>query len=197
MRPMSRSTREIEVKLPFPSPREAADRLRGIGAVPVSARVFEDNIVWDDSDARLARDGRLLRLRTAGAHATLTFKGSPEAGSRYKVRAEEEIVVDDAGRARRFLEGLGFREVWRYQKYRTTFAWDGLEATVDETPIGCWVELEGDPRDIDRAAGALGFPPERYVTSSYGDLAREAASRTGRALRDVCVFDTSAPEHAP
>jgi adenylate cyclase class 2 len=194
---MPRSTREIEVKLPFPTANEASGRLREIGARPVSPRVFEDNLVLDDDERSLERAGRLLRLRTAGSTCTVTFKESPERETRYKVRGELEVQVDDPEAARGLLESLGFRPVWRYQKFRSTFSWEGIEATVDETPIGCWVELEGEPGSIDRAARALRFRPEEYVTSSYGDLAREEAVRTGRSLQDILVFGSAAEREEP
>ena len=41
---------------------------------------------------------------------------------------------------------------------------------IDKTPIGTVAEIEGRPRWIDRTARELGFPPERYITASYGTL---------------------------
>jgi adenylate cyclase class 2 len=59
---------------------------------------------------------------------------------------------------------------------------------VDETPIGCYVELEGDPQAIDRAAADLGFSPDRYVTATYRDLAEEHAAKSGRDVEGILVF---------
>ena len=39
-----------------------------------------------------------------------------------------------------------------------------------ETPIGVWLELEGEPEWIDRTAAQLGFTLQQYVTESYGGL---------------------------
>ena len=41
---------------------------------------------------------------------------------------------------------------------------------VDETPIGDFLEIEGDADGIHRAAAALGFAPADYVTDSYVTL---------------------------
>jgi len=41
---------------------------------------------------------------------------------------------------------------------------------VDETPIGAYMELEGNARWIDRTARQLGFAPAHYITASYGSL---------------------------
>ena len=42
--------------------------------------------------------------------------------------------------------------------------------TLDETPIGNFIELEGEPQWIDQTANELGFPESTYVTSSYATL---------------------------
>lgn len=168
---MPPSTREVEIKLPFDGAKSALEALRSIGASPSAPRGFEDNRVYDSDGGDLERQGRLLRLRVTGTGATLTFKAPVEEPSRHKVREEWETAVADADSAGRILEGLGYRVRWRYQKYRTTLTLPGIVATVDETPIGCWVELEGDGAAIDRCASELGFPPERYETGTYRDLA--------------------------
>lgn len=197
MRPMSRSTRETEIKLPFSAAEEAVERLLGIGARPVSLRVFEDNRVLDDERGSLALAGKLLRLRTAGGRSTLTVKSAAESGTRHKVRGEIEIDVEDPAVALRFLEILGYRVVWRYQKVRSTYALPEIEATVDETAIGCWVELEGDPAAIDRAAEALGFSPDRYVTATVRELAEAHAARSGREPGDLLLAAEAKPEVLP
>jgi len=194
MRAMSRSTREIEIKLPFATAEDAVLRLTAIGARPASGRVFEDNRILDDDGRSLSRAGKLLRVRTAGDRAVLTVKAPVESDTRHKVREEIEVDVEDAGASLRLLERLGFRTIWRYQKYRSTFTLPGLEATVDETPIGCFVELEGDPRAIDRTAADLGFPADRYVTATYRELAEEHAARSGRDVEGILVFLPEAEE---
>jgi adenylate cyclase class 2 len=69
------------------------------------------------------------------------------------------------------LARLGLGPVFRYEKFRTEYksGQDGT-ITVDETPIGLYLELEGQPPWIDRIAGELGFSEQQYVTKSYGAL---------------------------
>lgn len=173
MAPMRPSSRESEVKLRFPSAADALAALDRIGAVPVRAREFEDNLLYDLPGKPLGSSGRLLRLRRAGGRATLTYKAPVSGPTRHKVREEHESRVEDADALARILEGLGYAPVWRYQKYRSTFAVDDVEVTVDETPIGCWVEVEGPPERIDVVAASLGCGPDRFVTGTYFDLHRE------------------------
>jgi adenylate cyclase class 2 len=62
--------------------------------------------------------------------------------------------------------------VFRYEKYRTEFA-RGSEpglVTLDETPVGNFMELEGPARWIDHTAKVLGFSRDAYITDSYGKL---------------------------
>ncbi len=45
--------------------------------------------------------------------------------------------------------------------------------TLDETPIGVFLELEGAAEWIEQTRQRLGFTPKAYVRSSYAALYRE------------------------
>jgi len=79
------------------------------------------------------------------------------------------------------LARIGFQPVFRYQKYRTELSQPGKPglATIDETPVGVFIELEGEPAWIDGAARVLGFSAGDYVTASYGRLYRDWCERHG------------------
>lgn len=151
--------------------------LEAAGARPLGPRELEDDLVLDTADGRILRDGGLLRLRCRGDRYLLTLKGtSPEHGE-VKAMTEVETEVGDGIAMRRLLEGLGFGPATRYQKYRTAFSCPlpGCEAvalTLDETPVGDFLEIEGDPEDIHRCAEALGFIREDYETRSYLEINR-------------------------
>jgi len=185
---MERARREIEVKLLFESPDSARSSLERIGARVVHERTFEDNIVYDDDRGRLVAAGQLLRLRRWGGAATLTFKAPVEGRHRHKVREEHETAVERPEELERILLGLGFLPIYRYQKYRTLYALGALHACVDETPLGCFVELEGEPADIDRAASSMGLGPDDYVLATYRDLHEQHARSRGERPGDL-VFD--------
>jgi adenylate cyclase class 2 len=75
-------------------------------------------------------------------------------------------------RLSQILARLDFTPAFRYEKYRTEYQ-RGKEkgvATLDETPIGVWLELEGPPAWIDRNARRLGFTESNYSTASYYGL---------------------------
>lgn len=182
---MAMSRRETEIKLAFPSPEVARRTLDALGARQMQSRVYEDNVLYDLDHAPLTGSGRLLRLRRAGPVATLTFKGPVESGRRHKVRPEHEVRVEDAEKLVRILEGVGFAPVYRYQKYRTCFEHGGVDIALDETALGTFVELEGEPDAIDRVAAELGKGPKDYLLESYRELQEKAAEEQGLPLGDL------------
>jgi adenylate cyclase, class 2 len=186
----ARTHREIEVKIPVADLPGTLAKLRKLGAVS-EGRVFERNTLYDTPGGDLRRSGRLLRLRTeAPAPARGLRGGSSKAvitskvpalvrGSRYKEKLEREVQVRSAAKWPARLRALGFRPGFRYEKYRAAFRLASLHLDLDETPIGEFLELEGRPGEIDRAARALGFSPRDYIRGTYWDLFQ--AWRRGRA----------------
>jgi len=184
---MVSSHRENEIKLAFASPETAVTRLVAAGAVAVHPRSFEDNTLFDLADHPLTASGRLLRLRTFGGTSVLTFKAPVPGEHRHKVKLEHELVVPDADAMRAILLGIGFLPVYRYQKYRATYRLLGVEAAVDETAIGVFVELEGVEVDVDRAAAALGASPSDFIRATYRDLQEKDAAARGVAAGDMLI----------
>jgi len=188
-----RSMKEIEVKLPFDSARSARERIASLGADERTPRLFEDNIVYDRDDLSLKRGGIVLRLRTKGGRHLLTLKSPVEGRHVHKVRNEDETTVTDAEAMARVLGGLGFTPYWRYQKHRTVYTLGNLAICLDETPIGCYVELEGPPEEIDRVAQQLGFSEDDYIRETYRDLQEREAAARGVSPGDLLVEPESDP----
>src|SRR5262245_10806076 len=147
---------EVEIKLAFRSLDEALGALARLPAALEQERRFEHNDVFDTQDRALSRARRLLRLREVGGKGVLTYK-EPVAGEvGAKVRREIESDLDDPASMREILTRTGFRIVYRYQKYRSYYRWEDQESrqvlsiSVDETPIGVYVELEGPKPAIDK-----------------------------------------------
>lgn len=184
---MQGSTKEVEIKLPFDSPSAARERIAGLGAIERKARYFEDNVVFDRDDLALKRAGMVLRLRTVGDRALLTLKTPVEGQHRYKIRHENETTVGNADAMVGLLNRLGYTPYWRYQKYRTLYALGDLAICLDETAIGCFVELEGAPKLIDETATRLGFTQDQYVRDSYRTLQEARAQRDGGPSGDLLV----------
>jgi adenylate cyclase class 2 len=172
---------ETEIKLKVASVEAAREALARIGAQATRARHIEDNLLFDFEGKVLRGRGHVLRLRETPSGAVLTFKGPYRIEGGLKSREEIEAGSADGSALRAILNRLGFVPVFRYQKYRETFAWQGQEIVLDETPIGIFLEIEGDTPGIHAAATALGFAPSDYVTDSYAALFR-ASGGTGDML---------------
>jgi adenylate cyclase class 2 len=180
-------TREVEVKLRVEDPQGAAKLLFDHGFRVIHERAFESNVLFDTPERALRAERRLLRVREFGGVATFTYKGTPETG-RHKSREELETDVADAETLRLMLGRLGYLPVFRYEKYRTVYQQPGEAvglAVLDETPIGCWIELEGAPEWIDSNASRLGFTQEQYITESYGALWLSYCREHGIDLKDM------------
>ncbi len=188
---------EIEIKLKVD--KEKVSKILPDETCPVS-RVFEDDILYDFNDFRLTKNGYLLRLRSRfpvdasenidadNGEFVLTWKGPAEKEKTYKKREELEFDFKEKSAAERFVSSLGLTRIWRYQKYRNIYKTEGLVITLDSTPMGVFMELEGEPEFIDKYAAISGFSRDDYITGTYYDLWQEYR-KTNRDAPEVMVFD--------
>lgn len=161
---------ETEVKLPARDLSGVRERLAGIGARLRAAPHEESNDLYDDAEHRLSGSGRTVRLRLAAGRAILTYKGVSRFEDGARVREEREVEVSDAVEATGILEGLGLRRSFRYEKLREEWDCEGCIVALDETPIGNFVEIEGDPAGIRRLVSALGLDASEAIPYSYAEL---------------------------
>jgi adenylate cyclase, class 2 len=189
--------REIEIKLRIGDLSGVIRKIRRL-RTKCSGRVLEQNALFDTPDQDLRHSGRLLRVRTetpapsklipGGLALTVITSKIPapaSAGSRCKEKLERELVVRSLRARAPRMRLLGFQPGFRYEKYRTTFRLPGLHLDLDETPVGNFLELEGQPKAIDRAARAIGFSPRDYIRSTYWDLYSAYCRRRGRIPRNM------------
>lgn len=170
--------REIEIKIKLANVQATRRRLLELGFRLSHRRTLEDNTLFDTPDRSLRKDRSILRLRRYGPRWMVTYKGTPAEDSFYKSRVELETPVEKPQSIRAIFDALGFRPVFRYQKYRSRFVPSGTterraptrEVALDETPIGNFLELEGSRAWIDDVARQLGYSRNDYSTASYGAL---------------------------
>ena len=171
---------ETEIKLRWNGTAQEAWNLiqrHGYGiSVP---RTLESDQLFDLPSAALRQSDRILRLRkTTSAKGTtramVTYKG-PATRDGYKSREEIEFDVSDPGAFTLVLQRLGYQPVFRYEKFRTQLraAGDPGLLTVDETPIGIYLEIEGPESWIDSTAERVGLPKTQFLTASYAKLYRD------------------------
>ena len=183
---------ETEIKLGLRDAAHGRRLLRACGFRRIRRRVFESNVLYDTPAGELRNRGIVLRVRQVGAMALLTYKG-PATTGKYKTREEIEVRFSTAMELQEILGRIGYVPVFCYEKYRTEYqAPDRVGiATLDETPVGVFLELEGPPGWIDQAARDLGFSESDYITISYASLYAKDCSARG-ASPGCTVFPKTA-----
>jgi adenylate cyclase class 2 len=83
---------------------------------------------------------------------------------------ETETVLEDHDAMAEVFAQLGYDPVFRYEKFRTEWQSGDGKLVLDETPIGIWAELEGQPEWIDEMLQRLGVATDQCSTDSYGKL---------------------------
>lgn len=180
---------EIEVKFPLHNRAELVKKLHEIGGQRLYAETFEDNIVLDRR-GELRTKGALLRVRKFGKYSIATYKGPMSIEGGIKSREEVQTGVESFERAIQLLDALGFKPVFRYQKFREVWRVRDVEVVLDRTPIGEYFEIEGAVETIRSIAADLGINMDQSIRLSYADLYRQAR-RTRTDLPENMVF---APE---
>lgn len=158
---------EQELKIPVAELEPVRRRLRELKASQRTPPELEENWVLDDATGTLRRAGRLLRIRSVGGRHRVTHKGPARFTGKVKERDELEVEVASATGLLEVFARLGFVPLRRYQKRRETWHLAGVEVALDETPMGDFVELEGDAASLDGLAHRLGLDPARAVRGSY------------------------------
>ena len=158
---------ERELKFSCSSLEDLRERLREMEAERLAAAGSEDNWIYDRKN-KLKNAHQLLRLRIDRTGARLTYKGAPRFEEEVKIRVELETGVDDSDQIHSILENLGFEVVHRYQKKREEWYVGGVTVALDHTPIGDFVEFEGDGAGA--VARRVGFDREQSERRSYVEL---------------------------
>jgi adenylate cyclase class 2 len=194
---------EIELKFPDADLRALRERLQSLGA-RCQGWVFERNIVFDLPDRSLLANRVLLRLRSADG-ATLTLKRPLAKGERPardcgKALQEVETTVRDARAMREILAGLGYAEVFCYEKVRASWKWEGATICLDRLPFGDFAELELHCEAADRVlerfsdlASRLGLDFARSTKKTYHELNKERRARLGLPEDENFVFEDQPP----
>ena len=171
---------ETEVKIRLVDRAATQENISRAGLAPSVPRIFEANALYDTRDRSLREREMILRLRQVGDSAVITWKGPDQPGP-YKSRAELETSIGSYEALHQILVNLGYDVTFRYEKFRTEFAAPGKEGvvTLDETPIGDFLELEGPGKWIDETASQLGFGRKDYILDSYARLYLADCERRG------------------
>lgn len=182
---------ETEIKFRVEDVAALPERLAAAGFHLDTPRTFESNVLYDTPDRQLRTRTEILRIREYGPRWTLTHKRLPETGpaeDRHKHRIETETTVGDGKALAEVFRSLGLVPAFRYEKWRTEWSDGQGHCVLDETPIGVFAELEGDPAWIDRIAARLGISHSEYMTLSYGRLFEQWRDEHNSSVQNL-TFD--------
>jgi len=183
---------EIEIKFVLKDRKALVSKLHEIGAQRLYPETFEDNILLDKR-GELRTKGVILRVRKFGRYAIATYKGPVAFEGMVKTREEVQTGVESFELAIQLFDSLGYKPVFRYQKYREVWRVRDVEVVLDRTPIGDYFEVEGQLDTIRSVAEELGMNPDQGIRQSYADLYRQHR-RTRADLPENMVFP---PEQLP
>jgi adenylate cyclase class 2 len=181
---------EVEIKFALKDRKAIVSRLRELGAQQLYPETFEDNIVLDRR-GELRTKGALLRVRKFGRYALATFKGPMAFEGGVKTREEVQTGVESFELAIQLFDTLGYKPVFRYQKFREVWRVRDVEVVLDRTPIGDYFEIEGPIETIRAIAEELGMNMDAGIRQSYADLYRQHR-RTRADLPENMVFPPDA-----
>ena len=124
---------EVEVKAKIRSFDEMRKRLDEINAVKVKTEHQEDR--YFNSPVRdFAQTDEALRIRETKSdekhNLFITYKG-PKIDSKSKTREEVEMEIEDAEKASKIFENLGFKEVRTVVKDREYYKYENYEISLD------------------------------------------------------------------
>ena len=179
---------EREVKFYIQDLEALAERLHICGADLTRARTLEINLRLDTQDRSLYKQGRMLRLRQDD-RARVTYKADARVEGGVIARTEIEFTVDNFAVARKLFEALGYQTMVIYEKYRRVYRIGDVEVTLDELPMGNFVEIEAPNNTlIEGVAQMLGLDWSKGIATNYIGLFETARANRGFTFNDL-IFE--------
>ncbi|MEZ5307487.1 MAG: class IV adenylate cyclase [Pyrinomonadaceae bacterium] len=117
--------------------------------------IFELNEIYNLDPSRY--EPGIIRIRTTGDKAQLTFKRHFSANANVKTHIEYETTIGSPEETRQILEAIGIFPTLEYEKRRRTFQIKGFEVVVDELPFGHFAEVEAEEGRIKEIEELLGL----------------------------------------
>jgi len=186
--PANDSAVERELKFAQVDLDTLRQRLAELEAERLGPVILEENWLLDRK-GELGKRQSILRVRAEeGRGAVVTFKGPASFERNLKVRRELEIRIESAEKALTLFAALGFAVERRYQKMREEWRLGTETICLDHTPIGDFVEFEGDRAEA--VAKRCGFDQEKALRKSYLMLYADYVAEHPEAPRDMVFTDS-------
>ena len=167
------NNREIEVKLLVSDFSDLAEKIRAAGGVLLQPEFFQRTVRFDTPEQSLKSNKTFLRVRS-GDQNVITLKRRIDGGELeakgFKEREELETEIGDIEKVRQIINILGFTREWIMEKYRTDYRLGEVIISLDRLPFGIFVEVEGEPTDIEMAIQKLGLTEVARSIETYWGL---------------------------
>lgn len=165
---------EIEVKFKLDQNNivEIKKRLVALGYLS-TGREFHRTYSPFKPDYSCAKSGIFMRTRIEGSRHTMTVKVKSEQDTKYVKREEIEMEIEDAEKGAKMFQALGFSLVRIFERYRENWKHSDHNKSIisiDELPIGTYLEIEGTPTDIEFMIKEFNLHPDKRITVSYWAL---------------------------
>jgi adenylate cyclase, class 2 len=166
---------EIEIKIDINdyAIEEIKERILKIRAELFKQRHLQRDEYLDNRN-KLKNTDQLLRLRD---NITLTYKGPQKRKQKLKIREEIEVLIDDGEKLKTILSKLGYEKRKKKEKYRESYITGKTVITVDETPMGNYIEIEGTKESVPKIATKLGFSEKDFIKKTYTQLWKKFAEK--------------------
>lgn len=165
---------EIEAKARVRDRVALVEGIEAQGAIPQGTRIQRD-VYYAHPDRDFSQTDEALRVRETGGEYRLTYKG-PKLDQVTKTREELEVKIEDLDKMIGILTRLGFTEVGRVEKQRTSYTLGDYRVMVDDVVgLGCYIEVEKkaedyEPQELIDLLAKLGVDREDVERRSYLEL---------------------------
>ena len=184
--------REIELKCVVDDVnRRRRDLERAGGTLEFEGRLEDRR--YDTAKRELSDRDEVLRLRTyrnrEGCRTTLDWKGPRTVEDGYRVREELNISAHPVEATEAILENLGYEVIRAVDRRIAQYTLGGAIIRFELYPrMDDLVEVEGEPRAIERAIEALGLPRDEFNADALSDFVTRYEKRTGKSAA-ICDDD--------
>jgi adenylate cyclase class 2 len=149
--------KEIEVKILDININLVRKKLKKLGA----KLKFKGEMaiqMYDFKDNRLFKKGVHLRLRKLGEKVELCLKGKKEK-SKFKIRQETEVMVDNFDNTDSILQSLGLVKVFEFKKHRESYCKGPVKFEIDHwKSVPYFLEIEAPTeKQLEKAVKSLGY----------------------------------------
>lgn len=181
--------KEIEVKIPL-----AAHEYVELSQTIVGPLILERTYGYFRKDFSNVQEGVFPRIKEMrdekGYEKTLfTVKVKTTNNKDYFEREETEVRLPSQflNSLRAIIGYLGYPKEIIFEKYRKEMTKGGMTLSLDKLPFGYFLELEGEPEEIEASIANLHLDRKPRITSSY--LALWGDHRRKHALKgENCLF---------